>query len=46
MLQFMKSSVGGRQASKVNSSDKNKVIEEEDEENTYEKIGKSLVWDR
>ena len=32
MLQFMKSSVGGRQVSKVNSSDKNKIIEEEDEE--------------
>ena len=27
MLQFMKSSVGGRQVSKVNSSDKNKIIE-------------------
>ena len=32
MLQFVKSSVGGRQVSKVNSSDKNKIIEEEDEE--------------
>ena len=31
MLQFMKSSVGGRQVSKVNSSDKNKIIEEEEE---------------
>ena len=38
MLQFMKSSVGGRQVSKVNSSDKNKIIEEEDEELAYEKI--------
>lgn len=38
MLQFMKSSVGGRQVSKVNSSDKNKIIEEEDEEKAYEKI--------
>ena len=37
MLQFMKSSVGGRQVSKVNSSDKNKIIEEEDEEKAYEK---------
>ena len=40
MLQFMKSSVGGRQVSKVNSSDKNKIIEEEDEEKAYEKIEK------
>lgn len=38
MLQFVKSSVGGRQVSKVNSSDKNKIIEEEDEEKAYEKI--------
>ena len=38
MLQFVKSSVGGRQVSKVNSSDKNKIIEEEDEELAYEKI--------
>lgn len=38
MLQFMKSSVGGRQVSKVNSSDKNKIIEEEDEEKAYTKI--------
>lgn len=38
MLQFMKSSVGGRKVSKVNSSDKNKIIEEEDEEKAYEKI--------
>ena len=51
MLQFMKSSVGGRQVSKVNSSDKNKIIEEEDEERAYEKIGEEfgikpvrLVW--
>lgn len=51
MLQFMKSSVGGRQVSKVNSSDKNKVIEEEDEEKAYEKIGEEfgiqpvrIVW--
>lgn len=51
MLQFMKSSVGGRQVSKVNSSDKNKIIEEEDEEKAYEKIGEEfgikpvrLVW--
>lgn len=36
MLQFVKSSVGGRQVSKVNSSDKNKIIEEEDEEKAYE----------
>ena len=42
MLQFMKSSVGGRQVSKVNSSDKNKVIEEEDEEKAYEKIGEEF----
>ena len=42
MLQFMKSSVGGRQVSKVNSSDKNTVIEEEDEEKAYEKIGEEF----
>ena len=51
MLQFVKSSVGGRQVSKVNSSDKNKIIEEEDEEKAYEKIGEEfgiqpvrIVW--
>ena len=38
MLQFMKSSVGGREVSQVDSSDKNKIIEEEDEEKAYEKI--------
>lgn len=38
MLQLVKSSVGDRQVSKVNSSDKNKIIEEEDEELAYEKI--------
>lgn len=38
MLQFVKSSIGDRQVSKVNSSDKNKIIEEEDEELAYEKI--------
>ena len=42
MLQFVKSSVGGRQVSKVNSSDKNKIIEEEDEEKAYEKIAKEF----
>ena len=42
MLQFMKSSVDGRQVSKVNSSDKNKIIEEEDEEKAYEKIEKEF----
>lgn len=42
MRQFMKSSVGGRQVSKVNSSDKNKIIEEEDEEKAYEKIGEEF----
>lgn len=42
MLQFMKSSVGGRQVSKVNSSDKNKITEEEDEEKAYEKIEKEF----
>ena len=42
MLQFMKSSVGGRQVSKVNSSDKNKIIEEEDEEKAYDKIGEEF----
>ena len=42
MLQFMKSSVGGRQVSKVNSSDKNKIIEEEDEEKAYEKIAEEF----
>lgn len=51
MLQFMKSSVGGRKVSQVDSSDKNKIIEEEDEEKAYEKIEKEfgikpvrLVW--
>ena len=51
MLQFMKSSVGGRKVSQVDSSDKNKVIEEEDEEKAYEKIGEEfgiqpvrIVW--
>ena len=42
MLQFVKSSVGGRQVSKVNSSDKNKIIEEEDEEKAYDKIGEEF----
>ena len=42
MLQFMKSSVGGRKVSQVDSSDKNKVIEEEDEEKAYEKIGEEF----
>ena len=42
MLQFMKSSVGGRQVSKVNSSDKNKIIEEEDEELAYEDAEKDF----
>ena len=42
MLQFMKSSVGGRQVSKVNSSDKNKEIKEEDEEKAYELIAKEF----
>ena len=42
MLQFVKSSVGGRQVSKDNSSDKNKIIEEEDEEKAYEKIEKEF----
>ncbi len=51
MLQFMKSSVGGREVSQVDSSDKNKIIEEEDEEKAYEKIGEEfgidpvrLIW--
>ena len=51
MLQFVKSSVGGRQVSKVNSSDKNKIIEEEDEEKAYEIVDEKfgvetvqLVW--
>ena len=51
VLQFVKSSVGGRQVSKVNSSDKNKIIEEEDEEKAYEKIAEEfgiepvrIVW--
>ena len=51
MLQFMKSSVGGREVSQVDSSDKNKIIEEEDEEKAYEKIAKEfgidpvrLIW--
>ena len=42
MLQFVKSSVGGRKVSQVDSSDKNKVIEEEDEEKAYEKIGEEF----
>lgn len=42
MLQFVKSSVGGRQVSKVNSSDKNKIIEEEDEELAYEDAEKEF----
>lgn len=42
MLQFVKSSVGDRQVSKVNSSDKNKIIEEEDEEKAYDKIGEEF----
>ncbi len=42
MLQFMKSSVGGRKDSQVDSSDKNKIIEEEDEEKAYEKIEKEF----
>ena len=42
MLQFMKSSVGGREVSQVDSSDKNKIIEEEDEEKAYEKIEKEF----
>lgn len=42
MLQFMKSSVGGRKVSQVDSSDKNKIIEEEDEEKAYEKIGEEF----
>lgn len=42
LLQFMKSSVGGRKVSQVDSSDKNKIIEEEDEEKAYEKIEKEF----
>ena len=42
MLQFMKSSVGGRKVSQVDSSDKNKIIVEEDEEKAYEKIEKEF----
>ena len=42
MLQFMKSSVCGSKVSQVDSSDKNKVIEEEDEEKAYEKIEKEF----
>ena len=42
MLQFVKSSVGGRQVSKVNSSDKNKIIEGEDEELAYEDAEKEF----
>ena len=42
MLQFMKSSVGGRQVSQVDSSDKNKEIKEEDEEKAYEKIAEEF----
>lgn len=51
MLQFMKSTVGGRQVSQVDSSDKNKIIEEEDEEKAYEMIAEEfgiepvrIVW--
>lgn len=47
VLQFMKSSVGGRQVSQVDSSDRNKIIEEEDEEKAYqiaaEKFGVETV---
>ena len=39
---IMKSSVGGRKVSQVDSSDKNKIIEEEDEEKAYEKIEKEF----
>lgn len=42
MLQFMKSSVGGREVSQVDSSDKNKEIKEEDEEKAYELIAKEF----
>lgn len=42
MLQFMKSSVCGRKVSQVDSSDKNKIIEEEDEEKAYEKIAEEF----
>ena len=42
ILQFMKSSVGGRKVSQVDSSDKNKVIEEEDEELAYEDAEKEF----
>lgn len=42
MLQLMKSSVGGRQVSQVDSSDKNKIIEEEDEELAYEDAEKEF----
>lgn len=42
MLQFMKSSVGSREVSQVDSSDKNKIIEEEDEEKAYEKIAEEF----
>ena len=42
LLQFMKSSVGGRKVSQVDSSDKHKVIEEEDEEKAYEKIAEEF----
>ena len=42
VLQFVKSTVGNRQVSKVNSSDKNKIIEEEDEEKAYELIGEKF----
>ena len=42
MLQFMKSSVGGRKVSHDDSSDKYKIIEEEDEEKAYEKIEKEF----
>lgn len=51
MLQFMKSSVGGRKVPQVDSSDKNKIIEEEDEELAYEKLADEfgidpvrLIW--
>ena len=51
MLQLMKSSVGGRKVSQVDSSDENKIIEEEDEELAYEKLADEfgidpvrLIW--
>lgn len=42
VVSFVKSVVGEREVTKVNSSDENKMIEEEDEEEAYELIAKEF----